>query len=306
MSEKKDGRPDPLVPPEVDLRGMEFMPLYGDRLIKSNTWIAASPEAKVAALRLWWHAFGHEVPAASLPDNEQLLADYAGYGVAIKVWAKIKPQAMRGWVLCNDGRWYHRMVAELALSAWERRVKEREKKRAWRDGRNRDKGGDGTGTSPGRPPGQGGGQNRDVPGVSTVESERRAKGEGEESKQSSSSHGLPTGETGTPAGESLAAAAGKKLLYPEKLSAAETEEARKALNGTPRAQLLLDELDGAMLKRRIENPIALLVTFVGQEAIGKFTPSQGTLRRQVEREEAQAKAELEAAGRSATGERQPA
>lgn len=127
MTDAAEGLPDPLVPAEVDLRGYEFMGLYGDRLFKSRTWIEASPEAKIAALRLWWQAYGHEIPAASLPDNDQLLADYAGYGVAVKGWLKIKPQAMRGWRLCNDGRWYHPFVAELALEAWEKRKAQRDR-----------------------------------------------------------------------------------------------------------------------------------------------------------------------------------
>lgn len=132
--------PEPPVPPEVDLRGMEFMPLHGDRLFASATWISASPEAKVAALRLWWHSFAKESPAASLPDNDTLLADYAGYGVAVKAWLKIKPQAMRGWTLCRDGRLYHKVVGEVAIEAWEHRQKFRQKRetdsqrlREWRE-----------------------------------------------------------------------------------------------------------------------------------------------------------------------------
>lgn len=125
--------PPPLVPPEVDLRGMEFMLLFGDRLFKSTTWIEASPEGQVAALRLWWHSYAHEVPAASLPDNDRLLAEHAGYGVAVKSWLKVKQRAMRGWVLCSDGRWYHKVVAELALRAWESRVRNRDKIKKWRE-----------------------------------------------------------------------------------------------------------------------------------------------------------------------------
>lgn len=122
-----DELPDPLVSADVDLRGFEFMPFYGDRLFKSRTWIEASPEAKIAALRLWWQAYGHETPAASLPDNDVLLADYAGYGVAVKAWLKIKPQAMRGWVRCCDGRLYHPFVAELATEAWKMRKAQRDR-----------------------------------------------------------------------------------------------------------------------------------------------------------------------------------
>lgn len=116
-----DQLPDPLVPAEVDLRGYEFMPLFGDRLFGSETWIGVSSEAKLGALRLWWRAYAKEVPAASLPDNDALLADYAGYGAQVKPWRRVKPQAMRGFVLCSDGRWYHPFVAELALDAWKGR-----------------------------------------------------------------------------------------------------------------------------------------------------------------------------------------
>lgn len=125
--------PPPLVPADVDLRGFEFMPLFGDRLFKSETWISASADAKVAALRLWWDSYGHEVPAGSLPDNDGLLAEYAGYGVMVKAWKKLKPQAMRGYILCSDGRWYHPLVAELAMDGWKERVRNREKQRAWRE-----------------------------------------------------------------------------------------------------------------------------------------------------------------------------
>lgn len=128
-----DQLPDPLVPAEVDLRGMEFIPLKGDVLFKSTTWLKGSHEGRCAALRLWWHAFAHEVPAASLPDDDQLLAEHAGYGEVVKAWLKIKPQAMRGWVKCSDGRWYHKLVAELALEAWNGRVRNREKARKWRE-----------------------------------------------------------------------------------------------------------------------------------------------------------------------------
>lgn len=123
--------PAPPVPADVDLRGIVFMPLMGDRLFKSATWIQASPRAQVAALRLWWHAFAHEVPAASLPDDDRLLAEHAGVPVAS--FRALKDQAMRGWVRCDDGRLYHKVVAELAIEAWTGRVRNREKLRKWRE-----------------------------------------------------------------------------------------------------------------------------------------------------------------------------
>lgn len=127
----------PFTPADCDLRGLQYMPLFGDRLFGSATWIAASSDAKVAALRLWWRSYAHEVPAASLPDDDQLLADYAGYGIAVKAWRKIKEQAMRGWVKCDDGRLYHAVVAEVANESWKQRLANRAKQEKWRN-RNRD------------------------------------------------------------------------------------------------------------------------------------------------------------------------
>lgn len=125
--------PAPLVPPEVDLRGYEFMPLYGDRLLGSQTWIGCTAEAKVAAVRLWWRAYAKEVPAASLPDNDALLADYAGYGTVVKAWLKVREQALRNFVKCSDGRLYHTTIAPLAVEAWEFRNRQRDRTAAARD-----------------------------------------------------------------------------------------------------------------------------------------------------------------------------
>lgn len=145
--------PAPLVPPDVDLRGMPFMPLMGDRLFKSTTWLEATSDAKVAALRLWWHSFAHEVPAASLPDSDHLLAAHAG--LTIRAWRRVKAQAMRGWILCSDGRWHHGVVAELALEAWGGRLRNREKVRKSRERKRAARGAEGddvtvteTGTRP--------------------------------------------------------------------------------------------------------------------------------------------------------------
>jgi hypothetical protein len=120
-----------MVPPEVDLRGMAFMPLFGDRLFKSTTWIEARPEARAAALQLYWHAFAHEVPAASLPDNERVLADHAG--LSLKVFRRARPQALRGWLKCSDGRLYHPVLAEIANDSWSARVAHRARTLKWRE-----------------------------------------------------------------------------------------------------------------------------------------------------------------------------
>jgi hypothetical protein len=121
----------PLVPADVDLRGMPYMPLFGDRLFKSTTWIEARPEARAAALQLYWHAFAHEVPAASLPDNERVLADHAG--LSPTVFRRARSQVLRGWVKCSDGRLYHPVLAEIANEAWRGRVSHRARSLKWRE-----------------------------------------------------------------------------------------------------------------------------------------------------------------------------
>lgn len=145
---KRPTLPDPLVSPEVDLRGYEFMPFYGDRLFGSETWIAAPAEAKTAALKLWWRAYAKEVPAASLPSNDTLLAEYAGYGVSVRAWQRIKRHALRGFIECSDGRLYHPHLAVWAMEAWAKRLKDRKRKADWRN-RHRDCDGDGTGPATG-------------------------------------------------------------------------------------------------------------------------------------------------------------
>jgi hypothetical protein len=113
--------PPPMVPAEIDLRGYEYMPFYGDRLFKSHTWIKASAEARCAMLRLWWHAFAHEGPPAgpsgSLPDDDLLLAEYAGSNV--KAWPSLRVVVLSKWAKCSDGRLYHPVVAAIVMQSWE-------------------------------------------------------------------------------------------------------------------------------------------------------------------------------------------
>jgi Protein of unknown function (DUF1376) len=122
---------EPLVPAEVDLRGMTFMPLFGDRLFKSAEWIEACPAARAAALQLLWHAYAHEVPAASLPDHERVLADHAG--LSLKSFRHLREQALRGWVKCSDGRLYHPVLAEIAIDSWNTRLAHRARSLKWRE-----------------------------------------------------------------------------------------------------------------------------------------------------------------------------
>lgn len=121
-----DQLPEPLVPVDVDLRNFGYMPLDVLRLRDSDLAALATGDEFKAAVMLWCVAW-HQVPAASLPDDDRLLARYSGAGSA---WKKVKEAALRGFVKCSDGRLYHRTIAEKAIESWDSKVKQREKTRA--------------------------------------------------------------------------------------------------------------------------------------------------------------------------------
>lgn len=103
------------------------MPLDVARLRDSDLASDESPEACWAAVLLW-AASWHQVPAASMPDNDNWIAKQAGYaqrGKIAKEWTGVRPGAMRGWLLCSDGRYYHPVVAEKAIDAWKSKLEQR-------------------------------------------------------------------------------------------------------------------------------------------------------------------------------------
>lgn len=113
--------PPPLTPRDCDLRAFRDMPLDIGRFRDSGLVTHEDPEAIIAALHLWGVAW-HQVPAASLPDDNRELARFAGYGRAIEAWLRVRDGALRGFVKCSDGRLYHRTLAEKANRAWDSRL----------------------------------------------------------------------------------------------------------------------------------------------------------------------------------------
>lgn len=119
----------PLVPAEVDLRGYQYMPLDVARLRDSRVGLLDDAEAFRAAVFSWCSAW-HQVPAASLPDDDAELCRLLGYGRDLKKWLKLrKGGALHGWVKCSDGRLYHPVVAEKAIEGWEKKREQKERTR---------------------------------------------------------------------------------------------------------------------------------------------------------------------------------
>jgi hypothetical protein len=122
-------RPAPLVPESVNLAGNEWFPLYFDRLRKSRWWRRASDLARARNIMLWGAAYA-SVPAGSLPDDDDELADAAGFGFDAEAFIAVKAEVLAPWVLCSDGRWYHPTVCEQALEAWGRVSERRQQGKA--------------------------------------------------------------------------------------------------------------------------------------------------------------------------------
>ena len=116
--------PDPMTPPDCDLRGLEYMPLLGQRLFGSDFNGTASDSEWRAALTLWWAAWT-QCPAGSLPDDDAALCRLADLGRDVKTWLKLKDKALHGFVRCSDGRLYHPTLAEQAVIAWGKRQQDR-------------------------------------------------------------------------------------------------------------------------------------------------------------------------------------
>ncbi|BCA57713.1 DUF1376 domain-containing protein [Sphingomonas sp. HMP6] len=116
--------PAPLTPPDCDVQDFSYMPLHVARLRDSDLAAEETPEACWYAVLLW-AASWHQIPAASLPDNETVLCKLVGLGRDLKTFRKNKAGMMRGYILCSDGRWYHPVVAERANISWESKLQQR-------------------------------------------------------------------------------------------------------------------------------------------------------------------------------------
>lgn len=118
----------PLTPDDCDLRDFQFMPLDIVRLFGSRFHAVANDAEWRAGVTLWLKSF-HQVPAGSVPNDDTELCRLAELGRDLRTWRKVKANALHGWVLCDDDRYYHPVVCEKAIEAWTKRVSYRERGR---------------------------------------------------------------------------------------------------------------------------------------------------------------------------------
>ncbi|WP_413194545.1 DUF1376 domain-containing protein [Pararobbsia alpina] len=102
------------------------MPLDVVRVIDSDTFGLSTGDEFKTAFRLWAKSW-LQVPAASLPDDDRLLAHLAGLSENMPKWKRVRDVALRGFVKCTDGRLYHPVIAEKAIEAMGRREERAER-----------------------------------------------------------------------------------------------------------------------------------------------------------------------------------
>jgi uncharacterized protein YdaU (DUF1376 family) len=101
------------------------MPLHIARLQRSKAWLMCKRDPQLAfyMMNLWMRSW-HEVPAGSLENDDDVLADAAM--CPPREWDKIKEKVLRGWMLQGD-RLHHSVVQQIAAEAWERKQTQRQR-----------------------------------------------------------------------------------------------------------------------------------------------------------------------------------
>jgi hypothetical protein len=106
----------PLVPPDLAIPRLPWVPIYADRLWESNFFAIATDAEFKAAFCLWLKSW-NQTPPGSLPSDDRLLCRLAELNGNLAKWMKVKRIALRHWILCEDDRLYHPVVAELVVDA---------------------------------------------------------------------------------------------------------------------------------------------------------------------------------------------
>jgi len=100
---------------DLDVQCLPYMPLQIERLRKSKAWLRCkrNPEIAFYMVNLWMRAW-HEIPAGSIEDDDDVLADAAM--CSPEKWEELKDDILKGWER-RDGRVWHSTVTEIATES---------------------------------------------------------------------------------------------------------------------------------------------------------------------------------------------
>jgi hypothetical protein len=112
--------------------------MNAERFMSSELVAVSSHEVIGAAVLLWCRSWKQR-PAASLPNDDRVIAAFAR--MPLSRFKKLRGEILRGFVLCADGRLYHKTLATEAINAFQRKLAfqrkretEAERLRKWRKG----------------------------------------------------------------------------------------------------------------------------------------------------------------------------
>ncbi|WP_336492205.1 hypothetical protein [Methylobacterium nigriterrae] len=103
------------------MKSFTFIPFDIGWLTDGDFAVTSTGDGFKAAITLMAKSWS-QVPAGSLPDDDRMLANLAGFGrgpAALAEWEKVKDEALSDFELCSDGRFYSRTLAAKTLEAWE-------------------------------------------------------------------------------------------------------------------------------------------------------------------------------------------
>jgi hypothetical protein len=120
----------PPIPVECNLTGNTWFALPFEALRKWSPWRRGSDLMRSRTIMLFGAGYS-ATPAGSLPDDDDELAEAAGFGMDTEAWLAAKAEILGAWQLHSDGRWYCTFLTEIVLDAWGR-VSDRRRKEAVR------------------------------------------------------------------------------------------------------------------------------------------------------------------------------
>ena len=104
----------PLIPADVTIPRLPWVPVYADRLWESDFFAVATDAEFRAAFCLWLKCWNQQ-PPGSLPNDDRQLCRLAELNGNLAKWHKVKRNALHHWIECDDGRLYHPVISEIIL-----------------------------------------------------------------------------------------------------------------------------------------------------------------------------------------------
>ncbi len=117
--------PTPPVPPNAEMKTTDIYPNDAPWIRRLKFYLMGpNTPIRKAGHNLFMYAW-HNVPAGSLPDNQEILARISGL---FEKWSSFRFALLDGWNACSDGNLYHPALSKSVQIVLEKRQKASERK----------------------------------------------------------------------------------------------------------------------------------------------------------------------------------